>query len=156
MRVFARLVLLLAVLTIALPAAAQTAQTITTKVLTNVDRTRGTITSITHRVPVDTFQVRVRLDIPDTLDYEDTRQQIKVTLYDMTETGEWHIGPSGLWTGGPATSKDGTVINPMPFIQTEVINGPTDYRGKDIRVEIEVFRPIKLGVSVITIPPAVQ
>ena len=149
-----RLLVLTALLVLASSSVfAQGATTISSvNVLTQVDRVRGAFTSISYTVPADAEEIHVRLLMP-TNDYEDTRNEVTVTIYAFLD-GAWWLGPSGTWVGGARVGKDGT-INPSTFLGVNTYtpmggqNGqPLDLRGANVRVEVEVWRAMRLGAAI--------
>lgn len=147
-----RLSLTIAAVLISTSAWAQVARA--TNVLGNIDREKGTAISVTFDVPVDAVgDIGARLNIPSTVEYEDPRNRITTSLF-VWEDGLWRFMGGGEWAGGHDVGKDGT-INPPPMFATNVdgAGGNYDFRGKVVRVEIEVFRPIRVGVAVITRTP---
>lgn len=102
----------------------------------------------------------VQLNIPVQTDYEDSRNQVRASVYVET-ANVWVLVPkSALWIGGPVNV--GGIIDPPPTLDIPVI-GPLsapdslgnstplyDMRGKPIRVELEVQRAMRVGVSVTT------
>lgn len=111
------------------------------KVLTNEDRTRSTVTSITYTVPADATvgaQVSARLDIPLSNDWSDARNSVRMTLLDWDEArGVWHNHAGQTWVGNPTDGYD-----------TEMATTVADLCGRDVRLEIEVLRGIRVGATI--------
>jgi hypothetical protein len=141
-----------------MPAFAQLQATTTdsVSVLPVIDYPRGTWTSVNYPLTARTTdRVSVRLNIPSTAEYEDTRNSVVVTVY-VLEDGVWRLGPSASWSGGRFVDKRG-VVNPPPTLRFPV-NEPNgwDMRGKPMRVEVEVQRQMGVGVTVVAtlLPPS--
>jgi hypothetical protein len=110
------------------------------KVLTNEDRTRSTVTSITYTVPPDAAvgaQVTARLDIPLSNDWSDERNSVRMTLLDWDEArGVWHNHAGQTWVGNPVDGYD-----------TELATQVSGLCSRDVRLEIEVLRGIRVGAT---------
>lgn len=131
-------------------ASAQVLTPANTKVLGTIDRVKGTFTSTSIDIPrnVDGLtQVVVQLNIP-TAEYEDVTNSARYWISYFDGARGWlPIGPGTLWTGGRFIARDGT-INPPPgeyFVPGNI----DQVAGKTIRVDLDIPRAMKVGVSVI-------
>lgn len=114
-------------------------------VISNTDKDRETVTSVSFVVPAAVHpgdEVWFRLNVPLTPDYEDTRNRVVIRAYVLVE-GAWVFACSGGWDGGHTIGKDGTV-NPDPYVGTNA-----DWlAGQTVRMEIEVMRPMRVGATI--------
>lgn len=100
----------------------------------------------------------VRLNIPLPTDYEDSRNRVGVAVYVLTDFVWIRVAKSGLWLGGrvtlngelnPAPIFDIPVVGPMSAPDSLGFSAPLyDMRGREIRVELEVQRAMRVGVGV--------
>lgn len=114
-------------------------------VISNTDKDRETVTSVPFAVPADVQpgdEVWFRLNIPSTAEYEDTRNRVVISAYVLTDS-VWQYAGGGDWIGGHVVNKQG-VVNPDPVIGTNA-----DWlAGQQVRMEIAVMRPIRVGATI--------
>lgn len=126
------------------------AQTATTSVmLGSIDRVRETYRSITAFVPADTVDpVVILINVPDEADYDDTRNWVCIESFRQVD-GVWiPTGPDGsgqgiCFHGGHRVTRLG-VVDPPTFMQLD----PAMVAGLNIRIDMEVRRPLRAGINV--------
>jgi hypothetical protein len=118
--------------------------------LSEQQRNAGVYLTPSWTVPADAIgTLNIRAEIP-TADYEEPTNRLVVRIYALLEDGTWRrIGgndPDG-WTGGRLIGLDGTINPPHEFGI-----GVHNYRGRQLRGEVEVFTRMRVGATLYTYP----
>lgn len=108
---------------------------------------QGSFTSTSYTVPVDaTGYVRVRADMASA-EYENTANSLVIRMYVLGGDNVWRVSMGVKWIGGRMEDPE-LGVNPMPSISTNLV----EFRGKTVRLEMEVPVRMRVGAVIETSP----